>query len=139
MKPQTITLVQDSWQQVKPIAPAAAALFYQNLFTADPTLKSLFKGDMVAQGAKLMQMIGAAVGKLGDLDTLVPILQAMGRRHVGYGVADAHYATVGGALLKTLETGLGPAFTPPVKAAWTEVYGVMAETMIQASKVECAS
>lgn len=139
MNPQTITLVQDSWQQVKPIAPAAAALFYQNLFAADPSLKSLFKGDMVAQGAKLMQMIGAAVGKLGDLDTLVPILQAMGRRHVGYGVADAHYATVGGALLKTLETGLGPVFTPPVKAAWTEVYGVMAETMIRATKVECAS
>ncbi len=139
MNPQTIALVRDSWHQVKPIAPAAAALFYQNLFTADPALKSLFKGDMVAQGAKLMQMIGAAVGKLDDPDTLLPILRAMGRRHVGYGVADAHYATVGGALLKTLEMGLGPAFTLPVKAAWTEVYGVMAETMIQATKVECAS
>ena len=134
MDPKTITLVQDSWKQVAPIAPQAAAIFYNNLFTADPALKPLFKGDMTAQGAKLMQMIGAAVGKLNDLGTLVPILQAMGKRHVAYGVVDGHYATVGGALLKTLEMGLGPAFTAPVKAAWTEVYGVMADTMIQAAK-----
>ena len=134
MDPKTITLVQDSWKQVAPIAPQAAAIFYNNLFTADPALKPLFKGDMTAQGAKLMQMIGAAVGKLNDLGTLVPILQAMGKRHVAYGVVDGQYATVGGALLKTLEMGLGPAFTAPVKAAWTEVYGVMADTMIQAAK-----
>lgn len=134
MDQNTVTLVQDSWKQVAPIAPTAAKLFYDNLFTADPGLKPLFKGDMVAQGAKLMQMIGAAVGKLNDLGTLVPILQGLGKRHVAYGVADSHYATVGGALLKTLEQGLGPAFTPAVKSAWTEVYGVMADVMIKATK-----
>ena len=134
MDSNTVALVQGSWKQVAPIAPTAARLFYDNLFTADPALKPLFKGDMVAQGAKLMQMIGAAVGKLNDLGTLVPILQGLGKRHVAYGVVDAHYATVGGALLKTLEQGLGPAFTPEVKAAWTEVYGVMAQVMTEAAK-----
>ncbi|ROH86271.1 hemin receptor [Pseudomethylobacillus aquaticus] len=130
MQAQTITLVQHSWQQVAGIAPQAAALFYQNLFEADPSLKTLFKGDMTAQGKKLMHMIGAAVGKLNELDTLVPILQQLGARHVAYGVEDVHYQTVGGALLKTLQQGLGPAFTPEVNAAWAEVYGVMADVMI---------
>lgn len=134
MQAQTVSLVQSSWAQVSPIATQAAALFYSNLFEADPSLKPLFKGDMVQQGQKLMQMIGAAVGKLGDLDTLVPILQNLGRRHVDYGVQPAHYDTVGGSLLKTLEQGLGAAFTPEVKAAWTEVYGVMAGVMIQAAE-----
>lgn len=46
------------------IAPKAAELFYQNLFSADPSLKPLFKGDMHEPRQKLMQMIGAAVGKL---------------------------------------------------------------------------
>lgn len=133
MSPDTISLVQQSWAQVAVIAPQAAALFYQNLFSADPTLKPLFKGDMEAQGRKLMQMIGAAVGKLNDLDTLVPILQGLGRRHVDYGVQDAHYDTVGGALLLTLEQGLGDGFTPKVRAAWAEVYGVMAQVMKAAS------
>lgn len=134
MQQHTITLVQDSWQKVAAIAPQAAELFYQNLFTADPSLKPLFKGDMPEQGKKLMQMIGAAVGKLNDLPTLVPILQGLGKRHRGYGVEDSHYQTVGAALLKTLGQGLGADFTEEVKAAWTEVYTVMADVMVAAAK-----
>jgi hemoglobin-like flavoprotein len=132
MNKETVNHVQQSWAKVVPIAPEAAALFYNNLFTADPSLKPLFKGDMNEQGKKLMQMIGAAVGKLGDLDTLVPILQGLGKRHGTYGVVPAHYGTVGSALLMTLSQGLGSAFTPAVKEAWTEVYGVMAKVMIEA-------
>lgn len=134
MQSQTIDAVQSSWKAVEAIGPQAAALFYDNLFTADPSLRALFKGDMVAQGEKLITMIGAAVRKLNDLDGLVPILQSLGQRHATYGVQDAHYATVGAALLKTLEQGLGAAFTAPVKAAWTEVYGVIADVMTKASK-----
>jgi hemoglobin-like flavoprotein len=134
MQQHTITLVQDSWQKVAAIAPQAAELFYQNLFTADPSLKPLFKGDMPEQGKKLMQMIGAAVGKLNDLPALVPILQGLGKRHAGYGVEDSHYQTVGAALLKTLGQGLGADFTEEVKQAWTQVYTVMADVMVAAAK-----
>ena len=136
MDQKTIALVQESWAKVLLIAPQAAALFYQNLFTADPALKPLFKGDMTEQGKKLMQMIDAAVGKLTDIETLVPILQGLAVRHDGYGVNPAHYQTVGGALLLTLEQGLGTAFIPEVKQAWTEVYGVMSDVMIAASAVK---
>lgn len=133
MNQDTIRIVQDSWSKVAPIAPAAAALFYSHLFTADPQLKALFKGDMNEQGKKLMQMIGAAVNKLDDLPTLVPILQNLGKRHSGYGVQEAHYATVGGALIKTLSQGLGTEFTAPVQQAWVTVYGVMAGVMMEAA------
>jgi hemoglobin-like flavoprotein len=136
MTPQTISLVQSSWQKVTPIAPQAAALFYQNLFAADPSLKSLFKGNMDQQGAKLMQMIDAAVGKLNDLDSLVPVLQQLAKRHVTYGAQEAHYGTVGDALLKTLEQGLGESFTPSAKQAWTDVYSVMSDVMIAAAKAK---
>lgn len=89
---------------------------------------------MEEQGKKLMQMIGAAVGKLDDLDSLVPILQSLAKRHRGYGVQEAHYGTVGAMLLKTLEQGLGAAFTPQVKASWAAVYGTMSSVMIAAAK-----
>jgi methyl-accepting chemotaxis protein len=118
---------------VVPIAPQAAALFYQNLFTADPALQPLFRGDMVEQGRKLTQMLGAAVAKLDDLETLAPVLQELAKRHVGYGAQAEHYATVGAALLTTLEQGLGEDFTPPVRKAWAEVYGLVAEVMIRAA------
>jgi hemoglobin-like flavoprotein len=133
MRQETITHVQSTWKTVEAIAPQAAELFYANLFAADPSLRPLFKGDMAAQGRKLMQMIGAAVGKLDDLDTLVPILRNLGARHAGYGVQDAHYDTVGRALLRTLEQGLGEAFTPEVKDAWASVYGTMAGAMMLAA------
>jgi methyl-accepting chemotaxis protein len=134
MDETTIQQVKSSFALVAPIAPQAAALFYANLFEADPALRALFKGDMEAQGEKLMQMIGVAVAKLGEPEVLLPALKALGKRHAGYGVQDAHYDVVGAALLKTLDQGLGPAFTPEVRAAWTEVYGVMAGVMKAAAK-----
>ncbi len=133
MNQDTVALVQRSWRKVATIAPQAAGIFYGHLFAADPELKLLFKGDMEQQGKKLMQMIGAAVNKLDDLDTLVPILQGLGQRHVVYGVEDSHYKTVGSALLKTLAQGLGDDFTDSVKNAWTTVYNLMAEVMMNAA------
>ncbi len=133
MKQETITLVQESWKEVSLISATAAPLFYKNLFLADPSLRPLFNGNMITQGLRLMQMIGAAVNKLDDLPTLVPILESLGKRHAGYGVEDRHYETVGAALIETLGQGLGEEFTPAVKAAWTEVYGVIANTMKSAA------
>ncbi len=129
VSPQQVTLVQESWAKVVPIADQAAELFYGKLFAADPSLKALFKGDMKAQGKKLMQMITVAVNGLTNLEKIVPAVQELGKRHAGYGVQPAHYDTVGAALLATLNDGLGAAFTADVKAAWTAVYGVLAGTM----------
>jgi hemoglobin-like flavoprotein len=133
MTPTDKKLVQESFAKVAPIADQAAALFYQNLFAADPQLKALFKGDMAEQGKKLMKMIATAVNGLDRLEAIVPAVQDLGLRHVKYGVHPQHYDTVGAALLLTLEQGLGQAFTPEVKAAWATVYGVLAATMKDAA------
>ena len=126
-------LVQGTFGQVAPIADTAARLFYGRLFDLDPTLRVLFKADMDEQGRKLMQMIGAAVTGLDDLDALLPVVQDLGRRHAGYGVVDSHYETVGEALLWTLGEGLGEKFTPEVEAAWAEVFTVLADVMKEAA------
>jgi hemoglobin-like flavoprotein len=128
------TLVQESFAAVVPIADDAAALFYRRLFELDPSLERMFRGDMTEQRRKLMQMLTAAVKGLDRLDQLVPVVEDLGRRHAGYGVADAHYDTVGAALLWTLEKGLGSAFTVEVKDAWIAVYGLLAGTMKNAAK-----
>ncbi len=138
MTPEQVTLVKDSWQQVVPIAEQAAELFYGRLFELDPELKPLFKGDMKQQGKKLMTMINTAVVSLDRLDDIVAAVQNLGRRHVGYGVQESHYNTVGAALLWTLGQGLGDAFTSEVEAAWTETYTTLASVMIEASQQEVA-
>lgn len=130
-------LVQSTFALVVPISETAAGIFYTKLFELDPALKPLFKGDIKEQGAKLMTMLAAAVKGLDDLGGLVPVVQDLGKRHVGYGVTDAHYDTVGAALLYTLETGLGEAWNDDVKGAWVAVYTVLADTM-KAAAAEAA-
>lgn len=129
MTPQHIELVQTSFKKVVPIAGTAADLFYNRLFEIAPETRSLFPADLKDQKVKLMAMLGTAVTNLHKLDTILPAVKALGERHKGYGVTAAHYAPVGAALLWTLEKGLGPDFTPEVKAAWTETYTALAGVM----------
>ena len=132
------SLVKETFAKVVPIADTAAALFYGRLFELDPSLRSLFQTDIREQGKKLMQMLGYCVGKLDELDELVPAVKDLGRKHAGYGAEEEDYATVGGALLWTLEQGLGAAFTPEVKTAWTAVYELLAATMLEGAKAAAA-
>jgi len=133
MTPRQIELVRNSWAQVVPVADQAAASFYGHLFTLDPSLASLFKSNLEAQGRKLTSMINTVVVNLSNLSTLVPAIEDLGRRHVGYGVKSAHYDTVGEALLWTLETALGDAFTADMREAWTRAYVILSEVMQSAA------
>jgi hemoglobin-like flavoprotein len=136
MNAHQIELVQTSFAQVEPIAVVAADLFYTRLFELDPSLKPMFHGDMTEQGKKLMTMLGVAVTNLTKPDVVLPALKMLGQRHAGYGVTEAHYATVGTALIWTLEKGLGEAFTPEVHEAWGAVYTLVADTMKAAAKAQ---
>jgi nitric oxide dioxygenase len=129
---QQKALVRTSWEKVTTMTATAAALFYARLFELDPSLRPLFTTDLKEQGEKLMKMLGLAVKGLEKPEALVPVLQDMARRHQGYGVEVRHYATVGAALLDTLEKGLGDAFDPPTRQAWTDVYALISGVMIDA-------
>jgi hemoglobin-like flavoprotein len=138
MTPEQIELVQSSFRKVLPIKDTAGEIFYSRLFTIDPELRPLFPDDIKPQIQKLMSMIATAVGGLGKLETIVPAVQELGRRHVDYGVKDKDYGTVGEALLWTLEQGLGEDFTPETKEAWTACYGLLAQTMKDAAREAAA-
>jgi hemoglobin-like flavoprotein len=128
-------LIRSTWAAVEPIQDVASELFYARLFELDPTLAALFaETDMRRQGRMLMQTLAIVVKSLDDLAVVVPAVEALGRRHVGYGVQPDDYATVGGALLWTLEQGLGDAFTSEVRAAWAGAYGIVSSVMIAAAE-----
>ena len=135
--PDDILRVRTSFALVVPIKEAAADLFYNHLFEIAPQVRALFPDDLGEQKRKLMAMIATAVDGLHNLDALVPAVKALGARHVGYGTKAEHYTVVGEALLWTLDRGLGAAFTPDVRQAWTKVYGTVA-TVMQAGAAEVA-
>lgn len=133
MTPQQVKLVQDSFKLVEPIAAQASDLFYGRLFEIAPHVRSLFPADMSAQKMKLMGMLGTAVNNLHQVEKIIPAVQELGRKHVGYGVTADQYKPVGEALVWTLEKGLGPAFTPEVKEAWLATYTTLQSVMTEAA------
>jgi hemoglobin-like flavoprotein len=140
MTPDQKSILRDTWRSVAPIADQAAQLFYDRLFEIDPATQALFaRTAMPEQRAKLMEAIGAVIDKLDELDLLVPTIEALGRRHAGYGVTDAHYVSVGAALLWTLEQGLGEAWTPEAAEAWSQAYTLLADTMRRAAAQSMAA
>lgn len=134
MTPSQIAAVQTSFAAVLPIAGQAGIMFYDRLFVLDPKLRSLFTGDIAAQSEKLMDVIATVVQGLNKPDTILPTVRTLGVRHVGYGVSDLDYQTVGAALLWTLEQGLGADFTPEVADAWTAAYTLLSDTMREAAR-----
>jgi hemoglobin-like flavoprotein len=125
-----IKLVQDSFAKVAPIADQAAMIFYDRLFEVAPTVKAMFPADMTEQRKKLMGTLAVVVNGLGNLESVLPAASALAKRHVNYGAKREHYPVVGGALLWTLEKGLGKAWTPEIADAWTAAYGTLSGYMI---------
>lgn len=115
-----VDLVQSSFAKVVPIADKAAELFYQRLFELQPDFRVLFTSDMQIQQRKFMSSLAVAVEGLKQPEKIIPTVQALGRRHVGYGAKAEHYDIVADALIWTLEQGLGDQFTLPVRNAWEE-------------------
>ena len=129
MTPDQIQLIRETFALVAPRADVAALLFYKRLFELDPALRPLFRPDIEEQGRKLMQMLGAAVRLLDAPRSLVPVLEDLGRRHVGYGVRDQHYEVMTRALLETFKEILGESFTREVEEVWRQALDFVTLTM----------
>ena len=130
MTPDQIKLVQQSFSRVAPISDQAAIIFYDRLFEVAPAVKAMFPADMTEQRKKLMSTLAYVVSGLSNLESVLPAASALAVRHVSYGARAEHYPVVGGALLWTLEKGLGPDWTPDVAAAWTAAYATLSGYMI---------
>ncbi len=124
--------VKMSWSYVMKDADEAGTLFYRKLFQLDPSLRPMFKHDIDAQSTKLTDMVTYIISRLQHVDDVERVITALATRHLHYGVKPEHYQTVGQALFWTLETMLGERWDDHTRAAWTEVYALVATTMINA-------
>jgi hemoglobin-like flavoprotein len=136
MTTEQILLVKKTWKVFMGISPATVGdLFYSKLFADNPSLRKMFPVNMQQQYQKLIDMLHAIIIRLDKLEELSEEIAAMAQRHVQYGVRPAHYKLVGSALLWTLQQGLGAEWTDEVKAAWTNCYTALANTMIDSTSL----
>src|SRR4028118_1702699 len=132
-----VELLEQSFEKIKPRADEFAASFYERLFTAHPELKPLFaKTDMEKQQRKLISALVLVVENLRSPEALGPVLNALGGRHIGYGVIPKYYRPVGEALLMTFEEYLQEDWTPEVKLGWTDAYRAITALMLKGAGVE---
>ncbi len=135
MTPADIAAIRIDFATVAPQADAFAARFYERLFTIDPSLRPLFPGDLTPQRKKLVQALAMVVAGLDRLETMIDTIAELGRRHGGYGVEARHYASVGEAILATLEERV-EGFGDRNRAAWGRAYATLADVMISAAATE---
>jgi hemoglobin-like flavoprotein len=132
MNQSQIDAVEETWDFVVLNSADAGRIFYSKLFELDPSLRALFKDNIDEQARKLVSLITFIVHKLDNLDTVINDVISLGKRHAAYKVKAEHFATVGQALLWTLEKSLQDRWTQETKLAWIEVYTILSKTMIQA-------
>ena len=129
-----IELVQASTQLIRKSPEEFSMAFYRELFKASPATKALFLSNIQDQARKFAQLFGLLVASLKDMEKLLPALQALGKRHIKYGVEEYHYQLVGRALTNTLRKSLGLHFTPEVENAWLKTYELVTLVMIDSAR-----
>ena len=138
-EPETILLVQSSFARVSARSREFGERFYAILFKANPELRPLFQSDLAGQMKMFASMLTSLVKGLNRMQEIVGGLRELGKRHRDYKIAHTDYDKILRALLWTLEEFLADDFTPEIRHAWITVYGMIAETMIEAAEDELQS
>jgi hemoglobin-like flavoprotein len=134
MTPRQIEIVRQSFGQIMPFKDQVIELFYCRLFELDPSIRLMFKSDMTEQRQKLTAALAMVISRLETMESLLPVLRELGRRHKGYGVRNRQYDLVGEALLWTLEIGLSSNWTSELAEAWKGAYGQVVNAMIEGAE-----
>jgi hemoglobin-like flavoprotein len=127
-----VQLIRDSLIQVRPLADHIAESFYSHMFEIAPHLQKLFTGNMKTQGTMLMTSLELAVSSLDHMESILPSVQALGERHMSYGVRKEYYPYAKESFLWALERHLKGEFTPTLKSAWSEAFDTLIEVMSSA-------
>lgn len=132
MNREQAQLIRDSLVQVRPIADRIAESFYSHMFEIAPHLQKLFTGNMKTQGTMLMTSLELAVSSLDEMESIISSVQALGERHMSYGVRKEYYPYAKESFLWALERHLKGEFTPTLKNAWSEAFDTLIEVMSNA-------
>ncbi len=119
--------VQESYSRIT--GDAFTARFYERLFAAHPDLRALFPTDRADQRVKLGHVLKLAIDALGQPERIGPLLEELGRRHVGYGVSADQLDALGEVLVATVREHDEARWSERLEAAWRSAYARIAAAM----------
>lgn len=133
---QTLATVRRTVPAVAGALDEITPLFYRKLFAARPELgRDLFNRGNQAQGDQPRALAGSIVAFAGlvldgDGAHYGAVLDRVANKHASLGVVVEQYPIVHEHLFAAIAEVLGPAVTPAVASAWTELYWLMADELI---------
>ena len=127
MTEHQILLVQTSFTRLVDDIDDVARIFFEKLFELDPALRPMFPDEIQVQGRKMFRTLLVIVNALNDPNAILDMVKALSKRHIGYGVKEAHYGTVGEALVRTIGEALGDAASHEIDTAWLAAYTLVAD------------
>ncbi|WP_019547435.1 globin domain-containing protein [Streptomyces sulphureus] len=136
LSPKSTETVRATLPAVGAAIGDVAPLFYRKLFAAHPELlRDLFNRGNQATGEQQQALAGSIVAFATALlrhpdSTPEALLSRIAHKHASLGIAPAQYEIVYTHLFAALAEVLGDAVTDEVAEAWTEVYWLMADSLI---------
>ena len=126
-----ILLVQDSINDILPIAQNTGEFFYDQLFSIAPHLRPLFQENIKPQARKIMTVMIHIIANLDNMANISDELTQLAERHLDYQVEPAHYDYIGQALFKTIQNKIGDRWNVELATAWGKAYGNICDIMLK--------
>ncbi|KRA62520.1 dihydropteridine reductase [Caulobacter sp. Root656] len=129
---ETIARVKATVPALAEHGEAITLAMYARLFQ-DAHIKALFNHANQSSGAQPKALAGAVLAYAQNIDNLgvvLPVVERIAQKHVGYHILAEHYPFVAEALLGAIKDVLGDAATDEILAAWGEAYWFLADILI---------
>ena len=130
---RTIELVKSTVPALATRGSDITTAMYGKLFQ-DDHIRALFNHSNQGENGSQVHALSAALiayaQNIDNLDALVPVVERIAHKHIGYHILPEHYEYVARALLAAIEEVLAPDISQEVLAAWGEAYWFLADILI---------
>jgi len=132
LSPRTIELVKRSVPALATHGADITRRMYSILFK-DDHIRELFNHANQGEGGSQVKALAGAIlayaQNIENLEALVPVVERIAHKHIGYHILPEHYPFVAKALLSAIADVLGEAATPELLQAWGEAYWFLADVL----------
>jgi NAD(P)H-flavin reductase/hemoglobin-like flavoprotein len=124
---------QVSFLLLEPVADAAMAYFYGQLFAMDTEIAAMFPAGLDDQRKRVFRALTRIAAGQDDPARLAVYLERLGRAHRKDGVREKHYEAFRRALLATFRKFAGEQWDDQARQAWENAFDHAASVMTAAA------
>jgi len=130
-----LALLQQTFDELQESSEGWSLQFYEEFFRLDPSLRPLFRGDVVDQGMRFRSTLGFMIEHLAEPADLVERTRDLGEGHRALGVKPQHFVTMSRALIATLKRALAGRFSEEAEEAWIAAFVEISRAMIRQGRI----